>query len=268
MLHNFQESDFAGLHYRVDKVDVFTFNPNHSFPEINKFKIFSKEFTEELGDEYRNVFAYIVYVYDYRSPFVKYNDTVFKRKKSALEAAGFRKGRGDKYSKLAESLFLNGHTTCNQMIIQYLKILKSDEWMSMVSYQEALGKQTEMLLTGKHKDESGVEVNVEPKVYSDIIKNTEALRNNMKLIRIDFVTQDDNANLIEAIYDSIESETITLTPEQYAMQVYIGKNPELFNPYERDIPVEEYIIEHLRHEKKEIQTNNSKTKRNSTKKST
>lgn len=275
MQNNFQEKDFERLEFRIDKVDILSYNPNNSFPKINKYPEFRQDVTNKIGGEYRNVFAYIVYTYDYRSPFVIFNDNLQKRKRASLLNSGFKKGDNDKYSKLAEDILLNKNKVVNRMIIRYLRILKNDDWMTLVGYQEALARQTETMLTGQKEEisESGQSImtDIDPLDYSRIIQNVKSLRDNIKSLRMDFLTNDDNENLIDAIYDSIEYETLILTPEQYANQVYIGENPKLFNPYTQDKSIEEYILDNINKANKQQQQDERitlKAKRNPAKKNT
>lgn len=221
---SYEKREFEKLKFRVDLVDVPSYEPTQSFPEIRFYPEFmQKEYLASVPSHYYGrTFAYIVYAYDPTSPFVRYNSNILKRKKDAAKYVF----TSEKNVTYIENLILNENDSVNRMISRFLRILKNSNWETLVSYQETLRVQLEMLRKGKDLDEKAAET---------LIKTTTSLRREIEILEKDFLVNDDNYNLRSVLYDIVETEDLDLTPERVAIKAKIGEKPSLFNPYDREI---------------------------------
>ena len=243
---NFTERDYSAMRYRIDKVDLLTYNPLHSFPEFKKYPEFNVNLGVGMQKYFRNVFAYIAFTYDWGSPYVINYDNLLRRKKECLVAANFKCDADGKFPKIAEDILANKNPLVNRMIICFCRSLRNADWLALVGYEETLSKHLMWMTSGKMDTADGTSENLDPKLYSSVISNIESLRTNITELRTKFLTNDDNKDLIKAIYESIETDDLNITPEEIAYQLYMGSNPKLFNPYKQNIPVEEFIEKQLK----------------------
>jgi len=246
MAHNYTDTDFDGLRFRVDKILTKDYDPIQKFPELAIYPEFSDEIVGELKKDLGKIFTYIVYTYDYKSPFVIYSDNIIKRKKEALENSGFGWSRQTgKYSAIAEDMITCKNKAINLMVIRYCRILRNNDWMTLVGFEEALARQIAEMTSGMtHKD--GKEVELTPEQHARTINNVKTLRNEIKELTSDFFSKDTNESLKESIYDSIELDDLNITPEQIAKQMHMGQHPKLYNPYIGDDNIEEVINKHIK----------------------
>lgn len=241
----FDKRDFQDMRFRVDEVDVLTYNPLRSFPELKKYPEFSKTIIESLQPDAGKMFAYVAYCYDFKSPYVMNSDNIVKRKKEALLASGFKQDENNRFSELAEQILANRHPKVNAMIVRYVRILKSSSWMTLVGYEETLAKHI-LWMTSGQMEKDGETVDIEPTAYKAVINNTETLKDLIDKLRSELLSGDNNPDLQKAVYDSIEMDDLNITPEEIAMHQFMGENPKLFNPYKEELTIEEFIQKHVK----------------------
>lgn len=234
----YSEKEFSKIKWRVDKVDINSYNPLISFPDISFYPEFTTiDVKDILGDNFGRVVAYIIFAYDMNSPYVRHNDNIVKRKREAMLASGFKLNKSSRFPILAENIILNKLEIANNMIIRFLRILKSSEWASYITYQDVLFE-----LLGKLKSGGGLEVSD----YKNTIANTKELREEIKSLEESFLESDTNQNLVEALYDTIETDDLDMSAEDIARRIYMKQEPKLFNPYEEDKPIEDFILQNLK----------------------
>lgn len=242
---DYSESDYVKMRFRVDKVNPDSCDPVKNFPEISRNEIFvSEEFAGQLVDLdiYGNVFTYVVLAYDPNSPFVRFNDNVLKRKRDAAKAAGFNVvEETQKFSEITENIICNRNAIVNRMITEYLRMLKNDDWALLVSYQEMLYSQLEHLREGLEEGEA-----VNGSNYRNILNNTQTLSKAIKVLENDILEKDTSRDILEALYDTIETDKLDLRPEDIANKIVMKEHPDLFNPYlDDERSVEEFIEEFI-----------------------
>ena len=250
MKTDYNESEFKGIRFAVHKVDVLSYNPVKSFPEIAIYPEYQPEFINLFGKKFSAIFTYIVLAYDPASPYVLYNDSVVKRKREAMLAAGVETSTTtSRFPVWAEEVLTNKNKYANQMILRFERILKSDLWMTIVSLQKSLFMNSMFLETG-YMEKDGKQVELEPQQYTTTLKNLRDITNDLKNLKAEFFTQDNNSELLSSVYDSIEFDDLDITPEQRVKKILMGDKPAEFNPYTQDISVDEYIKQHLNNSKR------------------
>ena len=226
----FLKSDFEKLRFRVDLIDVLNCDILHSFPEIRYFPEFSEGICTSLGLKFSQVFAYICLAYDMNSPYVKKYDDIIKRKKTVADAVLFRRKQSGDFIPEVNKLISCEFPEVNRMIIRFCRMLKSDEWTSHITYQEAK-KNAELLLLDPKLESQDKKTNFDISVK---------LRKEIQELKQYFLADDANRNLVNSLYDAIDEEEL-MTPEFVALKDFQREHLELFNPYVNKIPINKYM---------------------------
>ncbi len=233
----YNKDEYQKLRFRVDEVDVLSYDPIISFPEIKYYPELSDSNLISglvMNNLYGQIFAWIVYAYDPTSPYVRLNDGIIKRKTEAMEAVGISKNKNGKYDQFIERILTNGNEEVNRMIIRFLKLVRNSQWAILSTYQETLYRQLDELRSGSAEKDK------------DTISNTQTLSKEIDELQLTFLTNDDSSYLREALYDAIEIENLALKPEDIARLALMKENPHLFNPYTDDKrPIKDFIAEHF-----------------------
>jgi len=250
MTANYTEKDFSEMRFRVDKVDIMTYQPLVSFPELNIYSEFSEETmisSKEslLKREFPKVFAYIVFAYDMKSPCVTHNIGLLSRKKEALLLAGFKEDKKTgKFCQIAEKLVANDIEEVNRMIIRFLRILKNPTYETLQSYYQSLHRQNYELMSGMSPNKDGEYAPLTSADHKRLVENTKVLNDEIRELTSLLMSGDDDDNILNSLYDSIETDDTNITPEQIARKLYFEENLKLFNPYESDDSIEDFILRH------------------------
>lgn len=238
-MSKYNPSEYSKLRFKVMDIDILSYDPNKSFPEINDYPEFSDPiYLSQLGDKFKNVFAYIVLCYDFNSPHVKHNEILIKRKRDAATDAMFTKENSSKFDKFYEDIILCRNDVVNRMIIRFVRILRVSDWSTLVAYEEKLNQQLQKLL-----DNTGV---LEPNDEKTIIASTKTLRQEIAELRSNILQGDTTESLKVSLYDTIETEELDLSPEDIARRHTLKENPKVFNPYKENKPIKEWIDQHYK----------------------
>jgi hypothetical protein len=233
----YNKDEYKKLRFRVDEIDVLSYDPRVSFPEINYYPELSDKALISglvMKNMYGQIFAWIVYAYDPTSPYVRLNDGIIKRKTEAMEAVGISKNKNGKYDDNIERILINKDEEVNRMIIGFLKRVRNSQWAILCSYQETLYRQLDELRSGSAEKDK------------DTISNTQILSKEIEELQFTFLTNDNSDTLREALYDAIEIENLALKPEDIARLALMKENPHLFNPYIDDKrPIKDFIAQHF-----------------------
>lgn len=117
----FAESEFKDMEFNPFEVPKGK-TMLDKYSELAKYKEFSEPFLQLDKDK---VIRYIVYCFSKRSPVVKKENDINKRKLLALELAGF-KPIGDSYSETILKMISGGDKNVNRMIYRFLKSTQRD----------------------------------------------------------------------------------------------------------------------------------------------
>jgi len=228
---NFNKSDFAGLKFKVNEIDLNNCDIHHSFPEIKYHKEFGQEAISKFGSKLKfpQVFAYICYVYDNDSPFIKAYDSLAKRKKMAADAVHFKRRLTGAFEEEVEDIIRCSNHIVNAMIIRFARIKNNAEWGSLLTYSEAK-QNADVALLDSTLIARDREINM--KISLTMEKEISRLQKAM--------VKDDNDDIIKMLYSAIEDEELA-TPEFIALKAFQRENPELCNPYINRIPIEQYM---------------------------
>lgn len=232
MDNNFNKTDFDNLLFKVHLVDLKNCDIHKQFPDLIYYPEFSKANFEKLPRRFSpaQILAYIAYVYDINSPYVKVYDHLIKRKKQAANAALFDKRVTGEFVPDAEVIISNRNSIVNAMIIRYLRVLKNSKWSSLISYYEALSSSELALISPM----------TESKERAANLTMNITLRKEIELLEKEFLGKDDGGDIIKELYNAIEDVELS-TPEFIALKQFKKENIELFNPYINRIPIAKYM---------------------------
>ncbi len=266
--YKYTENDFKGMRFRVDKIDVNTYDPRKSFPEIKIYYEYTDDFLKREKDILQNfgkIFAYIVFAYDMKSPFVIHNTSILKRKKEALLAAGFTENRIGRFPRIAEKLISNESPIMARMIIRFVRLLRSSAYATLVGYQEALYRQTQVLILGGVEEKKNANITLRKntgKEEQTAVQITQQLTKHIEELTSKLLVHDTEGKILSSLYDSIETDDLNCTPEEIAAQIHIGETPKLYNPVEDEKKIEDWIRLHLENLKPTVKSLNIISKYN------
>lgn len=210
-MNDYKDSEFKRLllnpYGRNKDADIFRL-----FPILGKYDAFLAD-TAPMNRNH--VIRYVIFTFDKNTPLHNIDDLIEKRMRGAL-LAGFTTGEKNKFSHDVENMIRSKNPTVNAMIIQYLIIQSSEDFMVLTAYEESLRLQMEKLIKG----------DVDSEKTKELIANVETLRTNIKSIKSSILVKNDDPFLDRDIYTFSEVKKLRISPEDYAV---------LFDPSEEVI---------------------------------
>lgn len=196
---DYRDSDFANLFLKVYQVPFET-DLFKRFPILNAYSVFKAD----IGNlEREKVLRYIIYAFDKNSPLNTISDILERRVEAAL-LAGF-KPKKNKFEPEVEAMIKSVNNIINSMIIQYCIMQGEEDYTTLVSFQEALRSQLEILLNPGEDDD-----------VSKIIKNVKELRTQINELRQNLLINNVDTFLTMSLNDFSEAEKLELSPEYFA----------------------------------------------------
>lgn len=198
------------LHRHVEGEDIMT-----EFPVFSQYKVFFVKLESRL--RFENVMRYISFCFDKGSPFVKrYNDVIERRFWSAVRA-GFPFIQGDQtFYPEVEHMIRGKNKDVNNMILQYVLLMGEEDYTTFVAYNEALKSQLSLLLNLEADSEVKRDV-------KKIAENVKELRSQISELRMEMFMGAEDKLLTASLYDFMESKSLGLSPEAYAMKKKISR---------------------------------------------
>ena len=192
------------------------FNKDTALKLADKYEEFNFTFTN-LTDK-RKIIAYIVLMYDLHSPLRVDIHDLFKRKRSAVQLAGFKAGDGGYFEKKVEGAILGEDPGVNDAIIRYLTCFSNPDYTMLVSFLDMYHKANRDALKGNPS--------------ATKIKNIEALNKTIKRLDKAIFAGDEPIGLRKSLYEHAEEMRISLRPEDVAERLEKGKPGVDIEPYE------------------------------------
>ena len=94
----------------------------------------------------------------------------------------------------------------NCIIIRTLRILRKRKFATIIMYEEALSKNSAKILAGGSGKEK----------TKELIENEKRLVELLDAAEKEYLNQDVNQNLIEKLYDHVDSKELGISPEDIA----------------------------------------------------
>jgi len=209
---NFKAQDYKdilfGVHNLKKGMNVF-----EAFPTLAKYEEFKLKVPSTM--QFENVFKYIVFVYDQKSPFYTQIEDIIERKKKAALEAGFMPKNYGGFSDDVKRMLNCENNNINQMIIRYCRI-QSKDFTGLIASQEAYYQINLQLITVKSDDEDPIKT---AKVKAELDKLAEevAVRLDEKARR--FLSQETMEGIYVDLWSLAEKESVTvkISPEDYAV---------------------------------------------------
>lgn len=170
------------------------------------------EFKAPLGAlDKANVIRYIVLFYDMASELGKMWPDLFKRKLETAKLAGFKTGKGNKFSEDVADMLIGLNTDVNRMIVRYVKLSPEPDYPTYISYQSMLMQQ--IVASMKSTD---------AKEIKEIRQNITDLNKQISVLTGILFRGDDSGSLIKALYSSMEEDKLGIRPEDIAKALRDG----------------------------------------------
>jgi len=194
---HWQDDDFKRLTLKIHGLDIDVLSTYPILTEygFNTFKDLPINETTK----------YIVYAFDRNSPLHSIPDVIERRVQAAV-LAGFQRTKSGNFDSIVESMIKSQNKQANNLILKYCIMQGSDDYSTLVTFEEALRNQNEKLLEGK----------VDTEKTKDIINNVDVLRQKIKDIKQSLMSHNFDNFLERSLYDFSESGRLNLSPEDYA----------------------------------------------------
>jgi len=192
------------------------FNKDTALILAEKYEEFNFTFTN-LTDK-RKIVAYILLMYDLHSPLRVDIHDLFKRKRVAVQLAGFKVGDGGYFDKRVEGAILGDNVDVNNAIIRYITFFSNPDYTMLISFLDMYHKANRDALKGNPS--------------ATKIKNIESLNKTIKRLDTAIFAGDEPIGLRKALYEHAEEMRIALRPEDVAERLEKGKPGVDTNPYE------------------------------------
>lgn len=181
--------------FKVKKID-----------EIKELKLY-REFDVPRVDKLK-LLRYIAACYDLKSDLITVTK-IEKRKAEAVRLADFPKEKNKLKPPYDEVVTLSGRigTLTARAIMKYCRLQNDLDAVQLFTYEEALYKQNESLLS-----------NSDPKEVGNIIGNINSLSKAINEIRLRFLVGDDSESTSKALLDYVMNEQLNLSPEEIAIK--------------------------------------------------
>lgn len=211
---DFKDIDYKDMIFplqrHVEGEDVFT-----EFPVFSQYKVFFAKLDPHLRLE--NVMRYISFCFDKGSPFVKRYNDVIERRFWAAVVAGFPLIQGNEnFYPEVEDMIRGKNKTVNNMIIQYILLMGDEDYTTFVAYNEALKSQLGKMLNLDVDGDTTKDVKT-------IAANVKELRGQISELRKEMFMGAEDKLLTASLYDFMESKSLGLSPEAYAMKKKISQ---------------------------------------------
>lgn len=195
--NEFKATDFNGLYlnsYTVpDDKDLFKV-----FPVLNAYSVFKSDIPTDRNKTIR----YVIYAFDRNSPLNVINNVMEKRVEAAL-IAGFEP-KEKRFPQQVDMMIRSLNGNINSMAIQYCIMQGEEDYATLVTFQEALRKQLEIMMNPGDDD------------TSKVIKNVKELRVQVAELRQTLLSNNIDQYLTKSLYDFTEAERLELSPEYFA----------------------------------------------------
>lgn len=201
----FNDKDFNKLTYRVHEndpdADFFKL-----FPVFSLYPVFTAYHSE--GVDVNHLLRYIVYCFDKNSPLLTL-DNLFERRVHAAKLAGFVVDDKGKFAAPVEDVLLSRDFGANCMIIQYCIMHAGEEYTTFVTFQDALRKQLEALMSDDDEGDS----------KKDTIANIQKLREDLRTTRENIFRFKNDSFLTDDLYAFMETRKLRISPEDWAVML-------------------------------------------------
>lgn len=170
------------------------------FPILNLYPCFSAELNHKVSR--KGILRYIFFCFDMNSPLQTVDDIMQRRHEAAL-LAGFTYEKGtESFDADEEKILLSKDPIVNLMIIQFLALLRNDDFMTLLSFQSNLYSLNGKIMSGKYDAKD--------------IANIKILREEIKILKRDMQIDTFDPLLRDSLYIFGEATRIKVSPESYA----------------------------------------------------
>lgn len=187
------------------------------------------EFSKYEGEARRNVFAYIVCMYDKKSPLWSKENEYFKRKMLAAEVCSLPKGQSGGWHTTTKEILEGQSKEVNALAVSYLANLGDTDYMMLINEMVMFHGYTMDVLNNKYDD----------KTYKTMQLLADGIRDRTRKI-FGSGEYDELTRVRILLYESVEKDRQRLNPEAIVQMIdREGDVPKDWNRYGKDYEVDE-----------------------------
>lgn len=201
--------EFKKLQY-----NVYELSPDKSviksFPELSRYPEFSDSLLTVLDRD--KVIRYVILCYDKRSPLLGEKNLI-KRKKLAVEIAGFEMQKDNNYDESVLSMMRNENKIVNRMIVRYVRNQADTRFALLVSGMETFYENIYQITNNDKEDRA-----IDSKEKSELFKKSKEMSDQLEQLSDEIFNNDIFLMHTASEVNSEELESILSYPE------FIAKN--------------------------------------------
>lgn len=186
------------------------------YPKLAEFKEFKATVKPLHKDK---TIRYILYCYDIKSPLVKNNVELMKRKYEALILAGYELSASKKFSADIERMIMGENDKVNKMIVRFVRIQKNHKYSLLVATEQAYYKKINTMMDSSAR------------LTKQEHDATRQMEMDIETLTSEIFGGDTTSHLIESLYDSILFDQVELRPEDIATKLLKDEIPVNSRPY-------------------------------------
>lgn len=199
--------EFKKLQY-----NVYDLSPEKSvlktFPELNRFPEFGSSFL--VGLERDKVIRYVILSYDKKSPLLSEKNLI-KRKKLAVEMAGFETQKDNNYDEPVLAMMRNENKIVNRMVLRYVRSQADTRYALLVSGMETFYENIYQITNNDKADRA-----IDSKEKSDLFEKSRKMSDQLEQLADEIFNNEISLMHTADEVNSEESEAILSYPEHLA----------------------------------------------------
>jgi hypothetical protein len=202
---NFEKQDFDKLLYRVHEMPDNA-DPNKYFASLSQYHEFKMKKVPLA--RFNQIFRWVVYMYDMKSPF---RNLILDATKRKIEIAKYVKLiiNPNELDPLVRDLLIGKSKEVNRMVVAYCRIQKSSRYSLTVGLENKFYNDLEKTMGGEN-------------TRNPIAQTQRELEESV----LEFLNQDNNPFVAETLFQYIEEERIdNYKPEGIATSLAKGEDP-------------------------------------------
>lgn len=199
--------EFKKLQY-----NVYDLSPEKSvlktFPELNRFPEFGSSFL--VGLDRDKVIRYVILSYDKKSPLLSEKNLI-KRKKLAVEMAGFETQKDNNYDEPVLAMMRNENKIVNRMVLRYVRSQADTRYALLVSGMETFYENIYQITNNDKADRA-----IDSKEKSDLFEKSRKMSDQLEQLADEIFNNEISLMHTADEVNSEESEAILSYPEHLA----------------------------------------------------
>lgn len=207
----YNKDEFLGMRYDVSK--EYSANFKRVFPDLYNYLEFVQMMKLRQYD-FDKLFRYIAYLYDLKSPVLRYNADIRKRKVEAAKLADFPMDDNmfeKKYMDIMQGIGIDA-VVVNKAVIRYCRMQNEHLFVQLAAFDQKNLDNAQKLLETTDATEQ-----------KNILSNMKSLSTMITDIRTELFSDDNSKKLYNELMEEVSNYNLELTPEQMIINLEARK---------------------------------------------